>query len=144
MLLTLLLLLAHLNSGHHEPLQVPIGVPQEERQVLMNLFSATDGVQWTNRNGWRSPQPVCDWHGVWCDFVDGNAERPVVAGLSLSNNNLRGTLPSSLSELKYLQRLDVSRNRLSGEVPEAVLDRWDRHDLEFHGSGNSFSNMVVH
>ena len=33
---------------------------------------------------------MCGWHGVQCYFVDGNIQRPIVTGLSLEMNNLRG------------------------------------------------------
>jgi hypothetical protein len=117
-------------------------VPQQERRVLMELFTATGGERWTKRDGWGSTRPVCEWHGVLCDFVDGDAERPVVAGLWLDSNNLRGALPASLTALSRLQSLNVSRNHLSGEVPQALLQRWDARELEFSGHGNTFSNFA--
>ena len=117
--------------------------PPQERRVLMELFAATGGARWSNRDGWGTEKSACDWYGVRCDFTDGDANRPVVAGLSLSSNNLEGTLPASLAELRHLRSLSVPGNRLSGMVPEALLERWDRHQFEFDGRGNSFSNLVV-
>jgi hypothetical protein len=121
----------------------PGSVPSQEHRVLMELFAATSGDGWTNRDGWGTEKSPCDWYGVWCDFLDGDASRPVVAGLSLSLNNLAGTLPASLGELQHLHSLTVSGNRLSGKVPEAILERWDRHQFEFDGRGNAFSNLVI-
>jgi len=118
-------------------------VPPQERRVLMELFAATGGDKWSNRDGWGTGKSECDWHGVWCDFPDGAASRPVVAGLSLALNNLEGTLPASLVELQHLRSLYVFGNRLSGVVPEAILERWDRHQFEFDGRGNAFSNLAV-
>jgi hypothetical protein len=121
----------------------PGSVPSQEHRVLMELFAATGGDSWSNRDGWGTEKSPCDWYGVWCDFLDGDASRPVVAGLSLSLNNLAGTLPASLGELQHLHSLTVSGNRLSGKVPEAILERWDRHQFEFDGRGNAFSNLVI-
>ena len=118
-------------------------VPPDERRVLMELFAATGGERWKNRDGWGASSQVCTWYGVFCDFVGGDANRPVVAGLDLTLNNLEGTLPPSLSELSHLQHLRVAGNRLSGPVPEDLLQRWDAHRFEFEGRGNSFSNLVV-
>jgi hypothetical protein len=118
-------------------------VPPQERRVLMELFAATGGDGWSNRYGWGTEKSACDWYGVRCDFPDGDASRPVVTGLSLSLNNLEGTLPASLAELHHLQSLSVSGNRLSGKVPEAILERWDRHQFEFDGRGNAFPNLVI-
>ena len=118
-------------------------VAPQERRALMELFAATGGDRWSNRDGWGAGKSACDWHGVRCDFPDGDANRPVVAGLSLSSNNLEGALPASLVELRHLRSLSVSGNRLSGTVPEALLERWDRQQLEFDGRGNTFSNLAV-
>src|SRR5687768_16034345 len=89
-------------------------VPASERTVLMALYDSTGGDRWSNRDGWGSPRPVCDWYGVRCDFLDGRATRPVVAGLSLAENNLVGELPSSLGDLEHLKFLSVPLNRLRG------------------------------
>jgi hypothetical protein len=119
-------------------------VPAQEREILLGLFSATDGERWTKHTGWGTSQPVCEWYGVVCDFVDADVKRPAVAGLNLAANNLRGQLPASLAKLQYLRSLDVSRNRLSGDVPELLLRRWDNHAFEFDGDGNPFSGFVTH
>lgn len=118
-------------------------VPQPERQALMDLFATTGGAQWVRREGWGTPRPVCEWSGVWCEFIDGDANRPVVASLSLGSNNLRGVVPVSLSTLKHLTSLDVSGNHLSGDLPEPLLDRWDKHQLWLDGAGNTFHNLVT-
>jgi len=118
-------------------------VPAEERRVLMELYASTHGEHWSDHTGWGTGSPVCDWSGVFCDFLDADARRPVVVGLSLDFNHLEGTLPSSLPELHHLRSLNVWGNRLSGIFPEALLERWDRHDFELDGGGNAFSNLVV-
>jgi hypothetical protein len=118
-------------------------VAPTERRVLVELFAATGGERWTAREGWNTSAPVCDWYGVQCDFVDGDARRPFVAALRLRANSLEGTIPASLAALSRLQSMDVSGNRLTGAVPEALLERWDAHRFEFEGEGNAFSNLVV-
>ena len=118
-------------------------VPADERRVLMEFFAATGGERWTNTDGWGTSSPVCDWYGVWCDFVEGDANRPVVAGLQLGSNNLRGTLPASLTQLSKLRSLDVSRNHLSGQIPQSLLQRWDARELTFSGDDNAFANVAA-
>jgi hypothetical protein len=118
-------------------------VPPDERRVLMELYASTGGDGWSNRAGWGSSKPVCEWYGVWCDFTDGDAARPVVAGISLDLNNLTGELPQTLAELGHLQSLRVSGNKLRGTLPEALLHRWDRHELELNVSHNAFSNALI-
>jgi hypothetical protein len=118
-------------------------VSPRERQVLLEFFAATGGERWTKHDGWGSPSPVCDWYGVSCDFIDGDWSRASVAGLSLAFNNLEGEIPPSLADLPRLRLLDVTHNRLSGPVPEPLLERWDNYQFEFSGEGNAFANLVV-
>lgn len=138
-MLALLALIA-VSANHATQANVPVA----ERMVLMEIYSSTGGGRWSNHSGWATESSVCDWYGVSCDFLEGDdANHPVVVGLSLSLNNLEGTLPASLAELRHLKSLSLSDNRLSGIVPEAILERWDRHELEFDGFGNTFSNLVL-
>ncbi len=118
-------------------------VPAEERRVLMEFYASTHGEHWSDHTGWGTESSPCDWSGVLCDFPDADASRPVVVGLSLALNQLEGTIPPSLPELRHLRTLNVSGNRLSGMFPEALLERWDRHEFELDGDGNAFSNLVV-
>jgi hypothetical protein len=126
--------LAQQPSGHVSPV---------ERRALVGFFAATGGERWTRRDGWGTAMPVCDWFGVVCDFVDGDPGRPFVTGLRLPLNNLEGRLPASLADLQRLTSLDVTSNRLSGAIPEPLLQRWDEHRLELSSEGNAFSDMVV-
>lgn len=137
------LTLAALGYVHAGAQQPSVNVPQAERQVLMEFFSATGGERWTKRDGWGTSTPTCDWYGVFCNFVDGDQDRPFVAGLSLEFNNLEGRIPASLGSLTRLQSLSVAGNRLSGSIPERLLQRWDNHEFEFNGEGNAFSDFVV-
>lgn len=43
----------------------------------------------------------------------------IVVGIvrNMSNMGLKGTLPSELGELSYLEFLDLSKNRISGTIP---------------------------
>ena len=88
--------------------QQPSGdVSPIERQTLTEFFAATGGERWTNHDGWGTTTPVCNWYGVFCDFADGDASRPFVAGLSLALNNLEGEVPTSLGHLARLRSLDA-------------------------------------
>lgn len=118
-------------------------VPPREREVLMELFAATGGEHWKERAGWGTAQPVCSWAHVNCNYVDADIKRPVVMGLWLGFNDMRGALPASLDELAHLTDLDVSGNELTGPVPAGVLRRWDQHQLGFRADGNRFANMVA-
>ena len=142
-LATIPALIAALGFLHANVQQPSLNVSPAERQVLMEFFAATGGERWTKRDGWGTSTPVCDWYGVFCDFVDGDQNRPFVAGVSLSLNNLEGRIPASLANLPRLQSLSIAGNRLSGSIPERLLQRWDDHQFEFNGEGNAFSEFVV-
>ncbi|CAN1351724.1 Probable LRR receptor-like serine/threonine-protein kinase At1g07650 [Linum perenne] len=59
-----------------------------------------------------------------------------VVSIFLKSQNLSGTLPPELSKLRYLERLDLSRNILSGTVPH----QWATLQLiEFHVMGSRLS-----
>ena len=55
-----------------------------DRGVLVALYNATDGDNWTVRTNWLSDRPVGEWYGV---TTDGDGR---VTGLALSDNNLHG------------------------------------------------------
>ena len=87
-----------------------------DQQLLMALYDATDGDNWTNNDNWGSDQPLDEWHGVTAD-ADGR-----VTHLSLRDNGLSGSLPAALGELDRLQVLSLDRNSLSGPIPPELGD----------------------
>ncbi len=82
-------------------------------QPLVDLYNATNGPGWTNKTNWLTGSP-CGWYGVRCD---GNGR---VSFLQLPNNQLRGTMPGSLSALTNLNTLDLGVNQLSGTIPASL------------------------
>ena len=86
--------------------------PLTDRDVLLGLYEATGGPNWTEDGNWLSDDPLEDWHGVETD------EEGRVVGLRLRFNNMIGVIPPELSGLAKLERLDLSVNYdLSGPIP---------------------------
>jgi Leucine-rich repeat (LRR) protein len=95
------------------------------RQVLIDLYNATGGDNWTNKDNWKTPPLSTDgfampgteltWHGV---VLNGGG----ALGINLNTNNLVGTLPSSLGTLTPLSSLNVHTNSLTGPIPESLGD----------------------
>ncbi len=86
-------------------------VSQAERQTLIDLYNATGGDNWINHTGWLGASGTeCNWYGVTC--AGGH-----VALLSLSGDNLTGTLPD-LSAFTELQGIWLVDNHLSGQLPD--------------------------
>lgn len=83
-------------------------VSKQEKQVLLNLYSATNGPEWNNQ--WKLDAPVENWYGI-------TVENNKVVGINLLFNNLNGKLPASLGELKNLKKLELSFNPISGSIP---------------------------
>jgi Leucine-rich repeat (LRR) protein len=92
----------------------------QDYAALKALYLSTGGINWGNNSGWKdwdfssdAPPPlsvVRQWSGV---TLDGDR----VSELQLSDNRLSGTIPTELSNLSKLQRLDFYRNTLTGAIP---------------------------
>ncbi len=89
-------------------------VPLDDRAVLVALYKATDGSNWTNKKNWLSDRPLREWYGVTTD-ANGRVTR-----LSLFNNNLRGPIPVKLAQLTKLERLYLRNNQLTGTIPKEL------------------------
>jgi len=93
-----------------------------ERNALVDLYTSTNGDNWTSNN-WKTPPLHTDdfsmpgteesWNGV-------DVERDQVTSISLINNNLTGTLPSSIGNLKNLQTLSLYSNKITGTLPSSI------------------------
>ena len=94
-----------------------------ERSVLAKLFQATGGDNWANNDGWLSDAPLGQWHGVSTD------PHGRVVSLDLTNNDVSGGIPGSLSRLTRLHQLKLGGNQISGCLP---LDLFAVPDNDFH------------
>ena len=91
---------------------VHIRMPSPDRNVLVALYNAMDGPNWTNNTNWLSEnRHVDDWFGVNTD------EEGRVTALNLGSNGLIGQLPVALSQLSSLEGLALENNRLTGTIP---------------------------
>ncbi|GAA3767701.1 leucine-rich repeat domain-containing protein [Flavobacterium ginsengiterrae] len=93
--------------------QVVFGKPlaDEEFEILKKIYASTNGAQWTQK--WDISQNKLhevSWYGV--GTKDGH-----VVSLSLSANNLSGTLPAEISDLVYLETLNIQSNAIEGSLP---------------------------
>ena len=130
----------------------------EDRAVLVEVHSTTDGVNWTNNANWLSGDLTRQWYGVTNDangrvnglFLGDNqltGEIPPELGnlvnleeLYLWGNELTGTIPAELGNLVNLQELDLADNQLTGEIP-AELGRLTNLML-LRLSGNQLTGCV--
>ncbi|GAB4159803.1 MAG: hypothetical protein Tsb0033_14840 [Winogradskyella sp.] len=79
--------------------------------ILQDLYNATGGASWFNNDNWLDASiPLSGWHGI--TVANNNVTR-----ISLSNNNLTGSLPNSLANLSGTQSIFLNNNQLSGIIP---------------------------
>ncbi|KAI3444965.1 hypothetical protein Pfo_001630 [Paulownia fortunei] len=73
----------------------------------------------SNPNPFPTWDPVfdcCDWYGVTC-----NETTNYVIGLDIISDNLNGTIPSALANVKHLQNLRLHKiPNLVGEIPPTI------------------------
>ena len=88
----------------------------EQREVLIALYEATDGANWTNKENWLTDEPLGKWYGVTVD------QTQRVVELVLPENNLSGEIPPELGSLAQLEVLHLPDNQLSGKIPQEIGD----------------------
>ena len=91
-----------------------------ERTALIALYNSTDGDNWLYNTNWKTPPlgvdgfalpgTECSWYGVTCSGGD------TVTQISLSNQ-LSGSLPPEIGNLKDLLVLALCSNQLTGSIP---------------------------
>ena len=113
------------------------GPVSPDRAILVALYHATGGANWTNNANWLSDRPVGEWYGVTAFNARvirlnlsyngltgqippelGNLTYSI--GLYLSVNGLTGQIPPELGNLRYLATLGLSWNQLAGEIPSEL------------------------
>jgi hypothetical protein len=106
-----------------------------QRYILAHLFLELNGTAWEQKNGWFTNTSECLWQGVTCNT------RGIITQLSLSANQLRGSLPAELSKLEGLQSLVVNdSSQLSGPIPSALFSIPCLIELDL--AGNRFTGSI--
>ena len=105
-----------------------------DRAALMAIYQATDGDNWKKSGGWGTDRPLARWRGVTVND-DGR-----VVKLDLRRNKLSGELPAEIGDLSALRVLNLVGNKLSGPLPAEIgrLQALTKLDL----SGNRFSGPI--
>jgi uncharacterized repeat protein (TIGR02543 family) len=89
-------------------------IPKAQCQTLVTLYDHTNGPTWTHHDGWRTTSTPCTWYGITCT-------NNTVTAINLTGNNLLGTFPD-LTLLTQLQSLQLSNNLLKGTMPTYLKD----------------------
>jgi Leucine-rich repeat (LRR) protein len=95
-------------------------VPESDSLALVALYNSTNGDSWTDNSNWLQPdQPISTWHGI-------RVRNNRVEEIHIYRNNLVGTLPEEMGNLKNLKILELKMNQISGTIPASI---WDLTDL---------------
>jgi hypothetical protein len=81
-------------------------VSSGELGALNDLYADTEGFQWYDNSNWGTGDPCLNtWYGVMC-----NVTNTAVVQLILNDNDLTGTIPTTIGNLIYLNYLDLDDN----------------------------------
>ncbi len=108
-------------------------VAPEDRQILIDLYDATNGDSWTDKTNWGTSEPVGSWYGV-------TVASDQITAIRLDENNLDGTIPASLGGLLSLQYLELDTNKLSGIIPDELGNLPSLQQLYL--SGNQLTGSI--
>ncbi|PRP78689.1 putative leucine-rich repeat receptor-like protein kinase [Planoprotostelium fungivorum] len=89
------------------------GTDERTLNALIDLYSTTQGDQWTISDGWTQSTDYCNFYGCSCSSTG------ALIGLNLGGNNIDGALPPSIGQITSLTQLDISHNSLSGPLPDS-------------------------
>ena len=92
-------------------------VPVSECEALVALYASTNGAGWTNNTNWLQSTTIGEWYGVSV-----TASYNGLTVLSLSENNLIGTIPPEIENLSELKILTLSKNFLTGQIPPGFFN----------------------
>ncbi|WP_027001979.1 choice-of-anchor Q domain-containing protein [Hugenholtzia roseola] len=102
-----------------EVLRLERFVSEADSLILVDIYQNTAGTNWTNT--WDLTEPVLNWAGV--EICNGS-----VIALNLSNNNLRGVVPTSVQNFSFpALNFNTSGNYLDFESFEpnvSALPNW--------------------
>lgn len=103
----------------------PCNSTHPDAAALISFYEATGGNGWVNNTNWDptgeiSCDPCADnWFGISCEFF-GGVQR--VTSIHMFSNNLVGTLPPEIGDLKELKNIGLQgfNQFLSGSIPKEI------------------------
>jgi LRR receptor-like serine/threonine-protein kinase FLS2 len=133
-----------------------------QRYIMVLFYYALDGERWTNPSNWLSSDSECYWFGIDGGYTDPTCGGSTAAGgckprsnligdydkictISLSRNELYGSLPSELGYLNEMRWFEIQESYITGTIPSS-LGNWSLvHTILLGGnyiSGNIPSSFV--
>lgn len=88
-------------------------IAEEERiyGALMAFYNGTGGENWKNKTNWGDKNvPYSEWYGLNVSYI-GN-DNGKITGISMNDNNLKGSIPKEIVYLKDLNHLYMADNEI--------------------------------
>ncbi len=85
---------------------------QNDSLALVQFYQDMEGEDWTNQ--WDFSKPIKSWYGL--DVTAGNR----VYGISLNDNNLKGSLSESILQLTEMRNFAISEDSIWGTIPDSI------------------------
>lgn len=97
---------------------------QQEYDALLAFYNATNGPNWTNKQGWSTaipgtPVDVSGWYGVQTDY---NGHVINLNFQSSYGNNMVGAIPPDIGNLNHLEYFGSLRNPFGGSLPPQIFN----------------------
>lgn len=120
-------------------------IPASERTALIALYNSTNGDNWKDNSGWKTPPLAGDgfalpgtesnWHGLWTSDSGDHIIRVV---MDLNNNE--GSIPHEIGNLTELDTFQISQTNLSGTIP---MEFWNLKKLKIiNFSGDKLTGNI--
>lgn len=92
--------------------------------ALIDIYNDANGPQWSDNTGWvdgaaGTDCDVCNWTGIVCNGYGRVKE------INLVNNNLSGTLSSSIGDITTLEKINIWNHTLAGSIPDVFSQMSD-------------------
>lgn len=126
------------------------------RELLLGLFQATGGFDWTDSENWfQQRSDICDWKGITCysDNESDSRRNGQIMQIDLKNNNLKGTVPAIIFEIPFLQSFNVQDNpnvdvNLSGLdkadfLTDLSISKTEVNDISNIGAASNLQNLQI-
>src|SRR5207237_1096772 len=81
--------------------------------ALVDLYNSTNGPGWYRNTNWLTTNPVSTWYGI---TVIGTR----VKSIFFNQNQLSGSIPSSIGNLGKLDRLSITNCHLRDSIPYSI------------------------
>ena len=109
------------------------------REVLKVFYEALDGDNWYNNTNWNTDAPLNQWYGLETD------EDGFLTEIELWDNNINGSIPKEIAELKHLKSLALAYGNITSipdELCQMNLLDLSLADLGISTLPNDFGNLT--